>query len=92
MPRDDNQRTFFVESYIPGLDAAEAAVVSSRLRAAVERLRGEGLPIAWIRSFVLLNEDTYVWMVEAVEPDHLVLIQQLAEVELGHVAEVVAGG
>ena len=86
------RRTFFVESYIPQLDAAGAAALSSRLKAAVEQLRDEGLPLAWIRSFALLHEDTYVWMVEAVELNDVLLIQQLAEVELDHVAEVVASG
>ena len=87
----ENRRTFFVESYIPKLDAASAATLSSRLRTTVEQLRKEGLPLTWIRSFALLDEDTYVWMVEAAELDHLVLIHQLAGVELDHVAEVLPG-
>ncbi len=86
-----NGRTFFVESYIPQLDAAGAAALSSRLRKAVEQLREEGLPIAWIRSFALMEEDTYVWMVEATQRDHVVLIQRRAGVELDHVVEMVPG-
>ena len=86
-----NGRTFFVESYIPLLDAAGAASLSSRLQRAAEQLRQEGLPLAWIRSFALLDEDTYVWMVEATQLDHVVLIQRRAGVELGHVVEVVPG-
>ena len=77
------RRTFFVESYIPQLDAAGAAALSSRLKAAVEQLRDEGLPLAWIRSFALLH---------AVEVNDVMLIQQRAGVELDHVAEVVASG
>lgn len=84
-------RTFFVESYIPQLDAAGAAALSSRLQRAVEQLTKEGLSLAWIRSFALLDEDTYVWMVEATQRDHVVLIQRRAGVELDHVAEVVPG-
>jgi len=84
-------RTFFVESYIPQLDAAGAAALSSRLQTAVEQLKNEGLPLAWIRSFALLQEDTYVWMVEATQLDHVVLVQQRAGVELDHVAEAMPG-
>jgi hypothetical protein len=84
-------RTFFVESYIPQLDAAAAAALSSRLQAAVEQLREQGLSLAWVRSFALLDEDTYVWMVEAPRLDDVALIQQRAGVELDHVVEVVPG-
>ena len=84
-------RTFFVESYIPQLDAACAAALSSRLQTAVEQLKEEGLPLVWIRSFALLQEDTYVWMVEATQLDHVVLVQQRAGVELDHVAEAMPG-
>jgi hypothetical protein len=87
----EHGRTFFVESYIPHLDAAGAAARSSRLQAAVEQLTKEGLPLAWIRSFALLQEDTYVWMVEATELDHVVLIQRRAGVELDHVVEAAPG-
>jgi hypothetical protein len=82
-----NERTFFVEGYVPQLDAATVAVLSARLQTAVEELRQEGLPLAWIRSFALLNEDTYVWMIKAAEPEHVVLIQRRAGVEFDHIAE-----
>ena len=88
---DGGRRTFFVESYVPQLDSVAAAALSSRLQATVEQLRDEGLPLTWIRSFVLVDEDTYVWMVEATELDHVDLIQRRAGVELDHVVEVVPG-
>ena len=84
-------RTFFVESYIPQLDVAGVAALSSRLQKTVEQLQDEGLSLAWIRSFALLEEDTFVWMVEATELDHVDLIQRRAGVELAHVVEVVPG-
>jgi hypothetical protein len=87
----EHGRTFFVESYVPQLDAAGAAALSSRLQTAVEQLTKEGLPLAWIRSFALLHEDTYVWMVEATQLDHVVLVQRRAGLELDHVVEVVPG-
>ena len=85
------ERTFFVESYIPQLDAAGAADLSSRLQTAVEQLQKEGLALAWIRSFALLQEDTYVWMVEATHLDHVALIQQRAGVALDHIVEAAPG-
>ena len=38
-----------------------------------------------------MEEDTYVWMVEATQREHVVLIQRRAGVELDHVVEVVPG-
>jgi len=84
-------RTFFVESYIPHLDAAGVAALSSRLQTAVEQLQEEGLPLTWIRSFALAGEETFVWMVEATQLDHVVLLQRRAGLELDHVVEVVPG-
>ena len=84
---DPARRTFFVESYVPQLDAAAAAALSSRLQAAVEQLIGEGLPLTWIRSFMLVHEDTYVWMVEADDVDQVLLVQRRAGLERGHIAE-----
>jgi hypothetical protein len=85
------QRTFFVESYVPQLDAAGAAALSARLRTAVAELREEGLALAWIRSFALLEDDTYVWMVEAAALDDVARIQRRAGMELDHVVEAVSG-
>ena len=84
---DRARRTFFVESYVPQLDSVSAAALSSRLQAVVEQLMGEGLPLAWIRSFVLVDEDTYVWMVEADDVEQVLLVQRRAGLELGHVVE-----
>jgi hypothetical protein len=85
------RRTFFVESYVPQLDAAAAAALSSRLQTAVDELSDEGLAVSWIRSFALCGEDTYVWMVEAAELDHVSLVQRRAGVELDHIVEVAPG-
>jgi hypothetical protein len=87
----EHGRTFFVESYIPHLDAEGAAARSSRLQRAVEQLRKEGLCLTWIRSFALLDEDTYVWMVEATQLHDVALVQRRAGVELDHVVEAVPG-
>jgi hypothetical protein len=85
-----NGRTFFVESNGPELDAAAAAALSSRLQTAVEQLSDEGLSLTWIHSFALVDEDTYVWVVESAELDHVVLTQRRAGVAIDHVVEAVS--
>jgi len=87
----EHERTFFVESYIPQLDADGASALSSRLQRAVAQLAAEGLPLAWIRSFALLDEETYVWMVAASQREHVVLVQRRAGVALDHIVEAAPG-
>jgi hypothetical protein len=81
-------RTFYVESYVPDLDEATAAVLSERLRAAVAALQRDGLPVAWVRAFALVGEDTYVWLLTAADVAHVELVNERAEVSYDHVAEV----
>jgi hypothetical protein len=84
-------RTFFVESYVPALDEATAAALSSRLRTAIDELRREGRKLEWLRSFALIDEETYVWMLTAADVDDVALVKERAQVPYDHVAEVVAG-
>jgi len=79
---------FFVESYVPQLDTATAGELTSRLQSAVDQLKDEGLALTWVRSFALLDEDTYVWMVEAAEVEHVDLVQSRAGLERDHIVEV----
>jgi hypothetical protein len=83
--------TFLVESYVPKLDSATAAELSSRLQSAVVELQREGRRLEWLRSFALVDEETYVWMVEAPDAGHVALIQQRAAVNVDNVAEVSPG-
>jgi hypothetical protein len=84
-------RTFLVESYIPSLDKATAAALSLRLRAAIAELRREGRAIEWLRSFALVDEETYVWMLKAADVDDIALVNQRAQVPCDHVVEAVPG-
>jgi hypothetical protein len=84
-------RTFFVESYVPRLDEATAAALSSQLRAAIADLRREGRTLEWLRSFALVDEETYVWMLKAADFDEIALVNQRARVPYGHVVEAVPG-
>jgi hypothetical protein len=84
-------RTFFVESYVPSLDRATVAALSSRLRAAIAELRREGRAVEWLRSFALVDEETYVWMVKAADADEIALVNQRARVPYDHVVEATPG-
>ena len=84
------ETTFFVESYVPKLDSATAARLSSRLRTALEELRREGHQLSWLRSFALVDEETYVWMVVAPDADCVALVNRRADIAYDHVVEVVA--
>jgi hypothetical protein len=84
------QRTFFVESFVPALDEARAAELSAELRSAIAELRHEGVPVDWLRSFALLGEETYVWVVAASAVDDIALVEQRSRLTYEHVVEVVA--
>jgi hypothetical protein len=84
-------KTFFVESYVPGLDPAEAAALSSRLRAAIAELQRDGRAIAWLRSFALVDEETFVWMLTAADARDITRVNQRARVPYDHVVEAVPG-
>ncbi len=84
-------RTFLVESYVPNLDETTAAELSSRLRSAVTELQRDGLTLQWLRSFAIVDEETYVWMVEAPDADHITLVRERAAVSVDHVAAVSEG-
>jgi hypothetical protein len=86
-----SRRTFFVESYVPRLDEATVAALSSRLRTAIDELRREGRTLEWLRSFALVSEETFVWMVTAAEVDEVALVNQRAQVPYDHVVEAVTG-
>lgn len=86
------ERTFLVESYVPNLDEATAAALSSRLRSAIDELRREGHMLAWLRSFALVEEETYVWMLAAVDADDVALASRRAGLaHHAHIVEVVPG-
>jgi hypothetical protein len=83
--------TYLVEVYVPKLDEATAAALSSRLQAAIGELRHEGLALRWLRSFALLDEETYSWMLTATDADDVARVNRRAGVTFDHVAEVHPG-
>jgi hypothetical protein len=77
---EPSERTFFVETYVPKLDEASAAGLSTRLRTAVRELEGEGIALRWLRSFALVDEETYVWIVAARDVDVVERVNERAAV------------
>jgi hypothetical protein len=59
--------TYLVETHVPKLDEATAATLSARVRAAIAELQRDGLAPRWLRSFALIGEDTYVWILTATD-------------------------
>jgi hypothetical protein len=83
-------KTFFVETYVPLLDAEISTELTTRLRAAVEDLRREGLEICWLRSFAAGADETFVWLLRAPEIDHVGRVSRRAGVAYDHVVEVIS--
>jgi hypothetical protein len=83
--------TYLVETYVPKLDEATAVALSARLRAAIGELQREGLALRWLRSFALVDEETYVWMLQATDARDIALVNRRAGVAFDHIAEVFSG-
>ena len=83
--------TYLVETYVPKLDEATAAALSARLQAAIGELQREGIALRWLRSFALLDEETFSWMVTATDADDVARVNRRAGVTFDHVAEVIPG-
>jgi hypothetical protein len=86
-----HMETFLVESYVPNLDSATTAELSSRIRSAVSELQREGLTLQWLRAFALVEDETYVWMVDAPDAGDVVLVHERANVSVDHIAAVSGG-
>lgn len=86
-----NPTTYLVETYVPKLDEATAVALSKRLRAAIAELQREGLALRWLRSFALVGEETYMWMLTATDAHDIVVVNRRAGVTVDHIAEVVPG-
>ncbi len=83
--------TYLVETYVPKLDEATAAALSARLQEAIGELQREGIALRWLRSFALLEEETYSWMLTATDAGDVARVNRRAGVTFDHVAEVLPG-
>lgn len=84
------ERTFLVESFVPELDEATAAAISSRVRTTLSELQEEGLALGWVVSFALVEEETYLCLVGAIDLEVIVRLSEQAGLTSAHVVEVVA--
>jgi hypothetical protein len=83
-------RTFLVESYVAGLDEPTAAALASRLRDAIRQLDAEGTTLRWRGSFALVDEETYICIIDAPKVDDVVRLSEQAGLEHDHVVEALA--
>ena len=81
---------FLVESYIPQLDEEGTAAIAARLGTAVDQLAGEGIVLRWLRSFAVIDDETYLSIVAARDPHSVVLLTERALLAYDHIAEVIA--
>ena len=84
------ERTFLVELYVPQLDEQGAAAITSRCRVAAAQLAEQGVALRWLRSFALIDEETYLCVVAARDRDHVDRLSRRAGLEHDHVVEIVA--
>lgn len=76
---------------MPAVDEAAAASLSARLRAAVDELRREGHQVEWLRSFALVEEETYVCMLIAEREHDVASVHRRARLSCEYMAEAVPG-
>jgi hypothetical protein len=80
-------RTFFVESYVPRLDARTAETLSSRLRETIRQLNEEGAAVRWRGSFALVNEETYICIIAAPMIGDVIEVSERAGLDHDNVVE-----
>lgn len=76
---------------MPALDEAAAASLSARFRAAIDELQREGHQVEWLRSFALLEEETYVCMLTAERERDVASVHRRARLTCEHMVEAVPG-
>jgi hypothetical protein len=60
--------TYLVEVYLPRSRANEARAAGSRIQAAADQLSREGVPILYVRTTVLPDDETCFHLIEAPTP------------------------
>jgi hypothetical protein len=82
------ETTFLIETYVPQLDERTAVTISSRLREAMRELEQEGVTLRCRGSFALVEEETYLCLVDAPDRECVLLLNQRAALASDHVAEI----
>jgi hypothetical protein len=77
-----SERTFLVDSYVPGVDVTTAHELADRLCLNDHRLR-------WLCALAIPAEETITCVVSASEPHEVVDLLRSAGLSIDHVTEVV---
>jgi hypothetical protein len=80
--------TYQVEAYMPQSHAHEARAAGRRARAAAEELSREGVPIHYVRTTFLPDDETCFHVFEATSAEHVE--EASSRAQLGHARVVVA--
>jgi hypothetical protein len=83
-------RTFLVERYMPGVDAAALLELTRRLAAATSSLQAEGRRIEWLRSLALTKDETCLCTFQADDPKHVAEANTRAAAPYERIVEAVS--
>jgi hypothetical protein len=81
--------SYLIEAYMPRLHAQEARAAGRRARTAAEELSREGVPIHYVRTTFLPEDETCFHLFEAASPDAIDEVSRRAELGRGRVVPVV---
>ena len=74
-------KSFLVETYLPGKRAAEARAAGLRAHAAAEAVSGEGMPVRYVRTTFLPEDETCFHVFEAPSLDAVQEVGRRARLE-----------
>ena len=83
------ETTFLVETYVPNLDGRAAATISLRYRSAIRELNRQGIALRWLRSYALIEDETFLCIVGARRSDEVVELSRRAGLDPDHVVQLV---
>jgi hypothetical protein len=86
--------TYVAEVYVPRSRARAARAAGRRARAAAERLRESGIPVRYVRTLHLPDDETCFHVVEAASPDDVLELARragLGAVRVSAAVEALAG-
>jgi hypothetical protein len=81
--------TYLVEAYMPRSHAQEARAAGRRARAAAEELSREGMPIGYVRTTFLPDDETCFHLFEAVSADAVEEVSRRAKLGRARVVPAV---
>lgn len=81
--------SYLIETYIPRSHAQEAQAAGRRARAAAEELSREGIPIRYVRTTFLPEDETCFHLLEAASPDAIEEVSRRAELGRARVVPAV---